>query len=197
MISAMRLRTFGRLGWPVSEIGYGMWGMAGWTGSDDAASGQALDRAVELGANFFDTAYAYGDGKSERLLRDALARHRGTRLYAATKVPPKNRRWPGKAETPIAEVFPYDYVVQMTQESRRNLGVERIDLQQLHVWNDASWPRPWSASIACGRSCPRAGRSRTSRFGSSSIIPWCPPPSRGCGASATWRPTSRRARPCR
>jgi aryl-alcohol dehydrogenase-like predicted oxidoreductase len=137
MISAMRLRTFGRLGWPVSEIGYGMWGMAGWTGSDDAMSQQALDRAVELGANFFDTAYAYGDGKSERLLRDALARHRGTRLYAATKVPPKNRRWPGKAETPIADVFPYDYVVQMTLESRRNLGLERIDLQQLHVWNDA------------------------------------------------------------
>jgi aryl-alcohol dehydrogenase-like predicted oxidoreductase len=122
MISAMRLRTFGRVGWPVSEIGYGMWGMAGWTGSDDATSLQALDRAVELGANFFDTAYAYGDRKSERLLRDPLARHRGTRLCAATKVPPKNRRWPGKAETPIAEVFPYDYVVQMTQESRRNLG---------------------------------------------------------------------------
>jgi aryl-alcohol dehydrogenase-like predicted oxidoreductase len=90
-MSAMRLRTFGRLGWRVSEIGYGMWGMAGWTGSDDTQSGQALDRSVELGCNFFDTAFAYGDGKSERLLRDALQRHRGTRLYTATKVPPKNR----------------------------------------------------------------------------------------------------------
>jgi aryl-alcohol dehydrogenase-like predicted oxidoreductase len=133
----MRLRTFGRLGWPVSEVGYGMWGMAGWTGSDDAQSQQALDRAIELGCNFFDTALAYGDGKSERLLRDALARHRGRRLYAATKVPPKDRRWPARAETQVADVFPYDYVVQMTHESRRNLGVERIDLQQLHVWSDA------------------------------------------------------------
>jgi aryl-alcohol dehydrogenase-like predicted oxidoreductase len=136
-MSAMRLRTFGRLGWRVSEIGYGMWGMAGWTGSDDTQSGQALDRSVELGCNFFDTAFAYGDGKSERLLRDALQRHRGTRLYTATKVPPKNRRWPAKAETPIADVFPYDYVIEMTDESRRNLGVERIDLQQFHVWSDA------------------------------------------------------------
>jgi aryl-alcohol dehydrogenase-like predicted oxidoreductase len=136
-MTAMRLRTFGRLGWRVSEIGYGMWGMAGWTGSDDTQSGQALNRAVDLGCNFFDTAFAYGDGKSERLLRDALQRHRGTRLYTATKVPPKNRRWPAKAETPIAEVFPYDYVIEMTDESRRNLGVERIDLQQFHVWSDA------------------------------------------------------------
>jgi aryl-alcohol dehydrogenase-like predicted oxidoreductase len=133
----MRHRTFGRLGWQVSDVGYGMWGMGGWTGSDDAESGLALDRAVQNGCNFFDTAYAYGDGHSERLLAAALARHRGTRLFAATKVPPKNRRWPGRAETPIGDVFPYDYVVQMTHESRRNLGVERIDLQQLHVWSDA------------------------------------------------------------
>jgi aryl-alcohol dehydrogenase-like predicted oxidoreductase len=137
MMSAMRLRTFGRLGWRVSEIGYGMWGMAGWTGSDDEESARALDRSVELGCNFFDTAFAYGDGRSERLLRDALKRHAGRKLYAATKVPPRNRRWPGQADTPIADVFPYDYVVQMTRESGRNLGLERIDLQQFHVWNDA------------------------------------------------------------
>jgi aryl-alcohol dehydrogenase-like predicted oxidoreductase len=133
----MRLRTFGRLGWQVSEIGYGMWGMAGWTGSDDAESARALDRAVELGCNFFDTAFAYGEGKSEQLLGQALARHRGTRLLAATKVPPRNRQWPGKAETPAADVFPYEHVVESTHASRRNLGVERIDLQQLHVWSDA------------------------------------------------------------
>jgi aryl-alcohol dehydrogenase-like predicted oxidoreductase len=133
----MRYRRFGRLGWNVSEIGYGMWGMAGWTGSDDHESARALDRSIELGCNFFDTAYAYGEGRSERLLKDALARHRGRRLYAATKVPPKNRKWPGRAETPASEVFPYDHVVQMTLESRKNLGVERIDLQQFHVWSDA------------------------------------------------------------
>src|SRR3954469_5384708 len=115
----MQYREFGRMEWPVSEIGYGMWGMAGWTGSDDEESGQSLDRSVELGCNFFDTAFAYGDGRSERLLRDALKRHAGRKLYAATKVPPRNRRWPGQAETPIADVFPYDHVVQMTRESGR------------------------------------------------------------------------------
>jgi aryl-alcohol dehydrogenase-like predicted oxidoreductase len=133
----MRHRTFGRLGWSVSEVGYGMWGMGGWTGSDDEESLGALDRAVALGCTFFDTAYAYGEGKSERLLARTLERHRGTRLYVATKVPPKNRRWPGRAEYAPADVFPYDHVVHMTHESRKNLGVERIDLQQLHVWDDA------------------------------------------------------------
>jgi aryl-alcohol dehydrogenase-like predicted oxidoreductase len=133
----LRYRTFGRLGWSVSEIGYGMWGMAGWTGSQDAESLAALDRSVALGCNFFDTAWAYGSGHSERLLGETLKRHAGKRLYVATKVPPKNRRWPGRAETPPSEVFPYDYILEMTEDSRKNLGVERIDLQQLHVWSDA------------------------------------------------------------
>jgi aryl-alcohol dehydrogenase-like predicted oxidoreductase len=133
----VRYRRFGRLGWQVSEIGYGMWGMGGWTGSDDAQSLSALDRAVERGSNFFDTAFAYGDGKSEQLLAETLRRHPGSRLYVATKVPPKNRRWPGRASTPAGDVFPYEYVVEMTERSRKNLGVERIDLQQFHVWSDA------------------------------------------------------------
>lgn len=133
----MRYRTFGRLSWQVSEIGYGMWGMGGWSGSDDAQSLAALDRAVELGCNFFDTAYAYGEGHSERLLGEMLRRHAGTRLHVATKVPPKDRRWPGRGATPAARVFPYEYVMEMTQKSLANLGVARIDLQQLHVWDDA------------------------------------------------------------
>ena len=133
----MRFRTFGRLGWSVSEIGYGMWGMGGWSGAEDSRSLSALDRSVERGCNFFDTAFAYGEGHSERLLAATLTRHPDRRLYVATKVPPKNRVWPGKAGTSIGEVFPYDYVVEMTRRSRENLGVERIDLQQLHVWSDA------------------------------------------------------------
>ncbi len=133
----MRQRRFGRLGWSVSDIGYGMWGMGGWSGSDDARSLAALDRSIALGCNFFDTAFAYGDGHSERLLGETLTRHAGERLYVATKVPPKNRVWPGKATTPISEVFPYAYIVEMTERSRANLGGARIDLQQLHVWSDA------------------------------------------------------------
>jgi aryl-alcohol dehydrogenase-like predicted oxidoreductase len=133
----MRHRSFGRLSWQVSEIGYGMWGMGGWSGSDDARSLAALDRAVELGCNFFDTAYAYGEGHSERLLGETLRRHSGTRLYIATKVPPKDRRWPGRGATPADRVFPYEHVMEMTRKSLANLGVARIDLQQLHVWDDA------------------------------------------------------------
>jgi aryl-alcohol dehydrogenase-like predicted oxidoreductase len=133
----LRYRRFGRTGWQVSEIGYGMWGMAGWSGSDDRESLDGLGRAIELGCNFFDTAFAYGDGRSERLLGETLRAHAGRRLYVATKVPPKNRRWPGRAETPVSEVFPYDHVVDMTRRSLANIGVQRIDLQQLHVWSDA------------------------------------------------------------
>ncbi len=133
----MQTRRFGRLGWQVSEIGYGMWGMGGWSGSDDEQSLASLDAAVSRGVTFFDTAYAYGDGHSEQLLAATLRRHADRRLYVATKVPPKNRQWPGTADTPVAEVFPYDYIVEMTERSLRNLGVERIDLQQLHVWSDA------------------------------------------------------------
>jgi aryl-alcohol dehydrogenase-like predicted oxidoreductase len=145
----MKLRTFGRLGWQVSEIGYGMWGMGGWSGSDDRESLASLDRAVALGCNFFDTAFAYGEGHSETLLGETLRRHAGSRLYVATKVPPKNRRWPGRASTPVSDVFPYDYIVEMTERSRRNLGVERIDLQQLHVWDDA-WvtDEGWQRAVA-------------------------------------------------
>ena len=92
----MRYRKFGRTGWNVSEIGYGMWGLAGWTGSDDAESLDALQRAVDLGCNFFDTAWAYGDGRSEQILGEVLRASAGKKLYVATKIPPKNRQWPSR-----------------------------------------------------------------------------------------------------
>ena len=132
----MRYRNIARLGWQVSEVGYGMWGMAGWTESDDFESMAALHRAVELGCNFFDTAWAYGAGKSERMLGELLRARRGTRLYAATKVPPKNLRWTGLAGTPLDEVFPPAHVRDYTYRSLENLAVSTIDLQQFHAWND-------------------------------------------------------------
>ena len=132
----MQYRAFGRTGWKVSEIGYGMWGMAGWTGSDDEQSFASLDRAIALGCNFFDTAWAYGDGHSERLLGATLKRHADTRLYVATKIPPKNRKWPARPEYPIADVFPPDYIREYTERSLMNLGLTTVDLQQLHVWTD-------------------------------------------------------------
>ncbi len=133
----MRTRRFGRLGWQVSEIGYGMWGMGGWTGSDDEESLQALERSVALGCTFFDTAYAYGTGHSERLLGQLLRQHSEQRLYIATKIPPKNLRWPATTDYSLEEVFPADHIRESTKKSLENLGVQRIDLQQLHVWSDA------------------------------------------------------------
>jgi aryl-alcohol dehydrogenase-like predicted oxidoreductase len=133
----MHYRRFPRTSWDVSEIGYGMWGMGGWTGSDDAASAAALDRAVALGCNFFDTALAYGEGKSEKLLGDLLRRHPNHRLYTATKVPPLDRQWPGKGTTSPDQTFPYDHVMASARTSLSHLGVDAIDLLQLHVWDDA------------------------------------------------------------
>ena len=142
----MRYREFGRTGWQVSEIGYGMWGMAGWTGSEDEQSFEALDLSIELGCNFFDTAWAYGDGHSERLLGATLKRHPGKRLYVATKIPPKNRKWPARPGYVLDDVFPADYIREYTETSLSNIGVSTLDLQQLHVWSDEwaadnSWQR--------------------------------------------------------
>jgi aryl-alcohol dehydrogenase-like predicted oxidoreductase len=133
----MLYRTFGRTGWQVSEIGYGMWGMGEWTESDDAESLRSLQLAVELGCNFFDTAWAYGSGHSETLFRELARAHPNDKLYIATKIPPKNRKWPSRRGSPLAEVFPADYINEYTERSLKNLGVETIDLQQFHVWEDA------------------------------------------------------------
>ncbi|MBD2699131.1 aldo/keto reductase [Spirosoma sp. BT702] len=132
----MNYRTFGRTGWQVSEIGYGMWGLAGWTGSDKQEVLRALERSVELGCNFFDTAWAYGDGVSEEVLNQLLKNHPDKKLYAATKIPPKNRKWPSRPDYKLSDVFPADYIVEYTEKSLKNLGVETIDLQQFHVWED-------------------------------------------------------------
>jgi aryl-alcohol dehydrogenase-like predicted oxidoreductase len=142
----MRYREFGSTGWEVSEVGYGMWGMAGWTGSDDEESHASLDLAVSLGCTFFDTAYAYGEGHSERLLGALLRRHPHERLYVATKIPPKNRRWPARASYPLDDVFPPDHIRECAEKSLGNLGISTIDLLQFHVWSDTwaddpSWQR--------------------------------------------------------
>ena len=132
----MRLRTFGRLGWQVSEIGYGMWGMGGWTGSDDSESNASLDRAVERGCNFFDSALAYGNGHSDRLLGDLVRRHPERRLYTATKVPPMNRKWPSRRGSKVEDAFPAEHIRSSVQRSLESAGLERFDLVQFHVWED-------------------------------------------------------------
>ncbi len=145
----MNHRTFGRTGWQVSEVGYGMWGMAGWTGSESEEVNKALDRAVEMGCNFFDTAWAYGAGLSEEILKALIKRHPEKKLYVATKIPPKNRKWPSRPEFKLHDVFPASYITEYTEKSLKNLGIETIDLQQFHVWED-DWAQQdeWKEAIA-------------------------------------------------
>jgi aryl-alcohol dehydrogenase-like predicted oxidoreductase len=133
----MNYRKLGRTGLEVSEIGYGAWGIGGsqWGGADDDESVQALHRAIDLGLNFVDTALAYGDGRSERLVGQVV-RERPETVHVATKVPPKNRIWPAPDGLPVEEVFPGDYVRECGEQSLRNLGMDAVDLLQLHVWSD-------------------------------------------------------------
>lgn len=132
----MKYRRFGRTGWTVSEIGYGMWGMAGWTGSDDEESLRALQRAVDLGCNFFDTAWAYGDGRSEALLGKLLRANPGKRLYTATKIPPQNLQWPSRREFKLDDCFPPEHMEKYVHSSLKNAGLECFDLVQFHTWED-------------------------------------------------------------
>jgi aryl-alcohol dehydrogenase-like predicted oxidoreductase len=132
----MKYRRFGRTGWQVSDIGYGLWGMGGWSGSDDRQSRESLQLAVELGCNFFDTAWAYGDGKSDGLLGELIAANPGKRLYAASKVPPMNGRWPASPKDRYQQVFPRAHVLKYARMILEKLGTEAIDVLQFHVWDD-------------------------------------------------------------
>ena len=133
----MKFRPLGKTGITVSEIGFGAWGIGGemWQGSDDAQGVAALRKAAELGVNFFDTALAYGEGHSEELV-GKLRRSSVGKIFIATKIPPKNRQWPARAGVPFHEVFPKDHIIASTHRSLKNLRVDSIDLQQLHVWSD-------------------------------------------------------------
>jgi aryl-alcohol dehydrogenase-like predicted oxidoreductase len=136
----MRYRKLGRTGLEVSEIGYGAWGVGGgvqWRGGVDEEAIRALRRSFELGLNFIDTALAYNEGHSERLIA-GVVKDAPHRVYVATKVPPKNRIWPAAPGSRIEDVFPYDYIIRCTETSLRNLNAETLDLQQLHVW-DPGW----------------------------------------------------------
>jgi aryl-alcohol dehydrogenase-like predicted oxidoreductase len=133
----MRYRTFGRVGWQVSEIGYGMWGMGSWSGADDEESLRSLQHAVELGCNFFDTAWGYGEGRSEALLGKLVRANPQTKLYTATKIPPKNFKWPARREYTIEESYPPEHIEQFVHASLQNAGLDSFDLIQLHTWEDA------------------------------------------------------------
>jgi aryl-alcohol dehydrogenase-like predicted oxidoreductase len=136
----MRYRQFGRAGWQVSEIGYGMWGMGSWSNSDDQQSLESLQAAVKHGCNFFDTAYAYGEGRSEKLLGQTVRANSGQRLYTATKIPPMNKQWPALPDSTLKESYPPDHVEEYVHRSLRNADLQSFDLIQFHTWDDV-WLR--------------------------------------------------------
>ncbi|HZR67253.1 MAG TPA: aldo/keto reductase [Terriglobales bacterium] len=132
----MNYRKFGRTGVDVSDIAPGLWGMSGWSGSEDKQSLDALQLAVDCGCNFFDTAWAYGGGKSDGFLGQTIAKNKGKRLFAASKIPPKNERWPALPKYKYHDVFPPDHVFKYAERIRKQLGTDSIDLLQFHVWTD-------------------------------------------------------------
>lgn len=134
----MNNRKLGRTGFDVSDIGHGLWGMSGWSEADDQESRAAIQLAIDLGCNFFDTAWAYGNGKSDGLLGDALQQNKAKRIYSASKIPPKNLQWPASPKYKYADVFPADHVFKYAQTIREKLRVDTIDVLQYHVWDD-SW----------------------------------------------------------
>jgi aryl-alcohol dehydrogenase-like predicted oxidoreductase len=132
----MHYRRFGRTGWEVSEIGYGMWGMGEWKNSDDTESLKSLQLAVDLGCNFFDTAWAYGEGHSESLLGHTVRANPDKKLYTASKIPPRNRKWPSKRSFTLDDCYPPDYIEEYVHRSLKNTGLESLDLMQFHTWED-------------------------------------------------------------
>lgn len=148
----METRAFGKTGRRVSRLGYGMWGLAGWTGSDDDEVGRALQLAVDSGCTFFDTAWAYGDGVSEQVLGELVHANPDKQLYTATKVPPKNRVWPSRRGSALADVFPPEYIREYALRSLENLDLDTVDLLQFHVWEDAWADDPaWQDTIVALR----------------------------------------------
>lgn len=137
---AVKTRRFGRLGWMIGEVGYGMWGIAGgeggWSGTDDAEGMDCLALAASMGCDFYDTAWIYGRGHSEKMLARHLAAHPGHTLRVATKIAPANRCWPSRRGDYFDDIYPADYLHASMEQSRRNLQQDQIDLMQFHVWED-------------------------------------------------------------
>lgn len=132
----MKSRNLGRTGLKVSDVAYGLWGMSGWKDSDDAQSRASLQLAADLGCNFYDSAWAYGDGKSDGLFGELRSKNRDKNPIGASKVPPLNRKWPASPGDSYRQVFPASHVFQTAEQIRKKFGVDTIDLLQFHVWDD-------------------------------------------------------------
>jgi len=165
----MKYRKFGRSGIEVSDIAHGLCGMGGWSGSNDTESMAALQLAVDLGCNFFDSAWAYGDGKSDSLLGQIIAKNSSKRLYSASKIPPKNLRWPASPKYKYHDVFPPDQVFKYADLIRKKIGTDSIDLLQFHVWDDT-----WTDEPDFRSTVEKLRRDGTIRFFGLSLNRWEP-----------------------
>jgi aryl-alcohol dehydrogenase-like predicted oxidoreductase len=165
----MEQRTLGRTGLDVSVIGHGLWGMSNWTGSDDRESRAALQHSLHLGCNFFDSAWAYGKGKSDRFLGELRRANPGRPMMFASKIPPKNGKWPASADDSIEATFPLDHVLDCTERIREALDVKSIDLLQYHVWSDA-----WADTATFRDTVARLKSEKRIRFFGLSLNRWEP-----------------------
>jgi aryl-alcohol dehydrogenase-like predicted oxidoreductase len=129
-------RPFGRTGWNVSEIGFGAWAIGGsWGDVTESDARDALFAALEAGTTFIDTADVYGDGRSERIIRDVLQEWRGARPIVATKA--------GRRLSPhVAGGYTRQNLEAFIDRSRQNLGVDTLDLVQLHCPPTEVYYRP-------------------------------------------------------
>ena len=165
----MKYRKLGRTGFEVSDIAHGLWGMSGWSGSNDQESLAAMQLGVDLGCNFFDTAWAYGEGKSDGLLGEIMSRNSSKRIYAASKIPPGNDRWPARAEYKYSDVFSAQHVFKYADMIRKQLRVDTIDLLQFHVWDDS-----WSGEAEFRSTVEKLKREKWIRYFGLSINRWEP-----------------------
>ncbi|MGZ4814565.1 MAG: aldo/keto reductase [Terriglobales bacterium] len=153
----MKYRTLGRTNLNVSEVGYGAWGIskAQWIGAEDEESLRSLKAARDAGVNFFDTALAYGDGHSEKLIAQAFGKSHD--VIIASKVPPKHREWNVPSGVPLQAVFPKQYVLDCLNQSLKHLNRDAVDLYQFHTWIDDWATEPWQETV---REMKQSGKSR-------------------------------------
>ncbi|MEN7546632.1 aldo/keto reductase [Rapidithrix thailandica] len=133
----MKYRGLGKTGLKISEISFGAWSIgASWGEQSEKDSIAALHKALDLGVNFIDTALAYGNGKSEKIIGKVLS-DRSEEVYVATKIPPKVGAWPPTPYCKIEERYPEEYLRESLETCLKNLNTECIDILQLHTWTRA------------------------------------------------------------